>query len=298
MMKSEQQQQQQRWSEVDVQPLGNVSPFADPNWYHTFHSPYYTDSHRRLQKHVRAYFDKEILPYCEDWEREGLVPDEVMQRHAKLGYVAAGIYPPPSDFMGNIQLPDGISPRDWDAFHDMILIDEVARCGYLGVIWGLTCGNAIGCPPLINYGTHEQKEKFLPDILSGKKRTCLAVTEPDAGSDVAGITTTAEKSDDGKCYIVNGSKKWITNGIWADYCTAAVRTGGNGAKGISALILPLDLPGVERRKIQNSGVNASGSTYIEFDNVQVPVENLLGKENEGFKIVMSSKPFPSFDYMG
>ena len=212
-----------------------------------------------------------------------------MQKHARLGYVAAGIFPPPSEYMEEIRLPGGISPSDWDAFHDMIVIDEVARCGYLGVIWGLTCGNAIGCPPLINFGTAEQKAKFLPDILSGKKRTCLGVTEPDAGSDVAGLTTTAQKSDDGKFYVVNGAKKWITNGIWADYCTAAVRTGANGARGISALVIPLDLPGVERRKIQNSGVNASGSTYIEFDNVRVPVDNLLGNENEGFKIIMSSK---------
>ena len=163
-----------------------------------------------LQKEVRAYFDSEIIPHCEDWEREGRVPDDVMQKHARLGYVAGGIYPPPSRYMGDIRLPGGIRSEDWDAFHDMILIDEVARCGYLGVIWALTCGNAIGCPPLINYGTPEQKVKFLPDIMTGRVRTCLAVTEPDAGSDVAGLTTTAQKSEDGKYYLVNGAKKWIT----------------------------------------------------------------------------------------
>jgi alkylation response protein AidB-like acyl-CoA dehydrogenase len=110
-----------------------------------------------------------------------------------------------------------------------------------------------------------------------------------AGSDVAGLQTTAKKSADGKHYIVNGQKKWITNGIWADYCTAAVRTGGPGANGISALIIPLkNYPGVTTRKQSNSGVNASGSTFIEFDDVEVPIENLLGKENQGFKIVMSN----------
>lgn len=110
-----------------------------------------------------------------------------------------------------------------------------------------------------------------------------------AGSDVAGLTTTAKKTPDGKYYIVNGQKKWITNGIWADYCTAAVRTGGPGAAGISALIIPVkNHPGVTTRKQSNSGVNASGSTFIEFDDVKVPVENLLGKENEGFKIIMSN----------
>jgi alkylation response protein AidB-like acyl-CoA dehydrogenase len=107
-----------------------------------------------------------------------------------------------------------------------------------------------------------------------------------AGSDVAGITTIAERKGDK--YIVNGAKKWITNAIFADYCTAAVRTGGEGRNGISALIIPLKAAGVTCKKIENSGVSASGSTYIEFDDVEVPVENLLGRENEGFDIIMSN----------
>ena len=107
-----------------------------------------------------------------------------------------------------------------------------------------------------------------------------------AGSDVSGIRTTAKRSGDK--YIVNGAKKWITNGIWADYVTAAVRTGGPGRNGISLLIIPLDVKGVTRRRMENSGVNASGSTYIDFDDVHVPVENLIGVENQGFKYIMSS----------
>lgn len=103
---------------------------------------------------------------------------------------------------------------------------------------------------------------------------------------MAGILTTAERK--GNNYIVNGSKKWITNGLFADYCTAAVRTGGDGRNGISALIIPLKRRGVTCRKIENSGVSASGSTFIEFDNVEVPVANLLGEENRGFDIVMSN----------
>lgn len=100
----------------------------------------------------------------------------------------------------------------------------------------------------------------------------------------------------GNHYVVNGAKKWITNGLWADYCTAAVRTGGPGRKGISFLIIPLAAKGVTRRRMENSGVNASGSTYLEFDDVQVPVENLIGTENEGFKYIMSSKLIRSFTF--
>ena len=107
-----------------------------------------------------------------------------------------------------------------------------------------------------------------------------------AGSDVAGLVTSATKS--GNDYLVNGAKKWITNGIWADFCTAAVRTGGPGRSGLSLLIIPLNSKGVTRKKMENSGVKASGSTYIEFDDVRVPRENLVGEENRGFQYIMSS----------
>lgn len=200
--------------------------------------------------------------------------------------MAVSVFPLAAEYLDGQTLPAGIDPAEWDGFHDLIVIDEIARCGYLGVIWALSCGNSIGAPPLINYGTPEQKRKFLPDMYKGKTRFCLGVTEPDAGSDVAGITTTAERRGD--VYIVNGAKKWITNGMFADYTTAAVRTGGSGRKGISALVIPLKAQGVTCRKLDNSGVHASGSTYIEFDDVEVPVANLLGKENAGFDIIMSN----------
>ncbi|KAF4461511.1 acyl- dehydrogenase NM domain [Fusarium albosuccineum] len=259
-------------------------PFADPLWLTRGTSPYYGESHRRLQKEVRAYVDEHIAPFCDEWERKGVVPPEVHKRHAELGYTAVAPFPMASGHLQGQRLPADIPPQEWDGFHDLVVIDELARCGYLGIVWALGCGNSIGLPPVIQFGNQEQKQRFLPDVLSGKIRFCLAVTEPDAGSDVAGLTTTAERQ--GNKYIVNGAKKWITNGIFADYCTAAVRTGGDGTSGISALIVPLKAPGVTCKKIENSGVEASGSTYIEFDNVEVPVTNLLGQENKGFPIIM------------
>ncbi|KAK5989571.1 Acyl-CoA dehydrogenase AFT10-1 [Cladobotryum mycophilum] len=261
-------------------------PFADPLWLSRGISPYYNNSHRQLQKETRAYVDAHILPFCEQWERQGSIPPEAFAEHARRGYMATAVYPLAKDYLLGQRLPGNVAPKEWDGFHQMIVLDEVARCGYLGVVWGLTGGNAIGAPPLVNHGNEQQKQQFLPSILSGKTRFCLAITEPDAGSDVAGITTTAERKGDK--YIVNGAKKWITNGMFADYCTTAVRTGGKGRSGISALIIPLDAPGVTRRKMENSGVYASGSTYIEFDNVEVALSNLIGRENHGFEIIMSN----------
>ncbi len=195
----------------------------------------------------------------------------------------------PSLEKSGLQLPAGIAPEKWDNLHNVIVIDELMRLP-LGVNWGLGGGNGIGGPPLVNWGTEELKREILPDVYLGKKRMCLGVTEPTAGSDVANIKTTAVLSSDGEHYIVNGSKKWITNGIWADYCTCISRTGDaeSGAGGISVILLPLNLPGVERRKLQNSGVNASGSTLLTFDDVKVPRKYLLGKENQGFMVVMTN----------
>ncbi|KAL5317007.1 hypothetical protein ACEPPN_016060 [Leptodophora sp. 'Broadleaf-Isolate-01'] len=265
----------------------DMAPFAEPLWHTRPTEVYYNDSHRRLRDTVRAYISENISPNCAEWEEQGFVPKDVLLEHSLRGYTAVTVNPAAiAPYIGNIKLPGGIQPEQWDAFHDLVCIDEIARCGYLGVIWALGCGDAIGLPPVINFGTEAQKREFLPKVIQGQSRFCLAVTEVEAGSDVANIATTAERKGD--VYVVNGAKKWITNGIWATHCTAAVRTGGPGKGGISALIIPLTSKGVSRRKILNSGVAASGSTYIEFDDVEVPVSNLLGKENQGFKIIMSN----------
>ncbi|TVY35132.1 Acyl-CoA dehydrogenase [Lachnellula occidentalis] len=267
--------------------LASTTPFAEPLWYSRGKSVYYDSSHERLRKAVRAYVDEKITPNCAEWETQGFVPKEVLEEHSKRGYTAVAINPAAiSSHMGNIKLPGDIEPQKWDGFHDLICIDEIARCGYLGVIWALGCGDSIGCPPVVNFGSDAQKKAWLPSVINGESRFCLGVTEVDAGSDVANISTVAERRGD--FYIVNGAKKWITNGMWATHCTAAVRTGLPGKNGISALVIPLNSKGVSRRKIINSGVAASGSTYLEFDDVEVPVSHLIGEENKGFKIIMSN----------
>ncbi|TVY90837.1 Acyl-CoA dehydrogenase, partial [Lachnellula willkommii] len=256
--------------------FGSPIPYAEPLWYSRNLTPHYNDSHRKLRAAVRKYIDEEILPYAFEWESAG----KAFKRHAELGYLA-GV-----TGLSHVTLPGNILVHEWDSWHTLILTDEMSRVGYTGVLWGLGGGNGIGVPPIVNFGTQAQKDKFLPGVANGTIRFCLGITEPDAGSDVANIKTTAVRKGD--IYIVNGFKKWITNGTWADYVTAAVRTGGKGASGISVLIIPLKVSGVSTRQMHNSGVGASGSTFITFDDVRVPISNLIHKENRGFEVIMSN----------
>lgn len=200
--------------------------------------------------------------------------------------------PLPVEWLKRLEIHEilGLKVEDYDYIHNAIYTDEMNRSGLTGPPGSLTVGMSFGVPPLIKFGSKALQEKFLPDALTGKVRYCIAITEPDAGSDVANIKTTAVKSKDGKHYIVNGTKKWITNGIWSQYASMAVRTGGAGAGGLSMLVVPLKgCEGVTMRRLKVGGQISAGTTFIELDDVKVPVENLIGEEGMGMKYIMVCK---------
>ena len=239
-------------------------------------------THAALRAEVREWFEDQIEPYVTEWDESKKIPDSIYKQMGERGYL--------SGLMGMKHYPTeltkhrvkSVDPKDWDLFHEMLITDELSRSGSGGLVWNLIGGFGIGCPPLAHYGSPELVQRILPGILDGDKRICLAITEPDAGSDVANLTCEAKLSEDGKHYIVNGEKKWITNGIWADYFTTAVRTGGPGMGGVSLLVIERG-EGVSTRRMDCQGVWSSGTTYITFEDVKVPVENLIGKENQGFR---------------
>ncbi|PGH10483.1 hypothetical protein AJ80_07526 [Polytolypa hystricis UAMH7299] len=267
-----------------IEPFGNGAPWSEPAWYNALESPYYNDSHRRLRKFVRDYVEENILPFEEEWEEAGGVPPEETVKYARAGFTFQDM---PREYRGDLPLPAGIPDEEWDIFHFMVMSDELCRVN-VGVSSGLSGGSIIGAPPIVRFGTEEQKRKWLPGIFTGEVRHCLGVTEPTGGSDVANLKTIATKTADGKYYIVNGHKKWITSCMHATHMTTAVRTGGPGSKGVSVLVIPTDAPGFRRRIIKNSGVEASLSTWVDLENVKVPVENLIGVENNGFPTLMSN----------
>ena len=251
-----------------------------------YHSPYFNETHAALRNEVREWVESEIEPYVTEWDEAKRVPEEIYKQMGQRGYLAGllGVKFPTEYAPTTVK---SVSPDKWDLFHEMLVTDEISRTGSGGFVWNLIGGFGIGCPPVMKFGSKALKDRIMPGILAGDKRICLAITEPDAGSDVANLTCEAKLSEDGKHFIVNGEKKWITNGIWSDYFTTAVRTGGPGMNGVSLLLIERG-EGVSTRRMDCQGVWSSGTTYITFEDVKVPVENLLGKQNQGFRVIMTN----------
>ncbi|KAK3320132.1 acyl-CoA dehydrogenase/oxidase [Cercophora scortea] len=270
-------------------------PFSDPPWLQGLPSAHFTDSHRKWQATIRPLIQRLLHDQAVEWEQAETVPAHVFADFAAANLLVASLPAPlPVDWLKRVgihELPGGLRVEDFDTMHNYIFGDEMVRSGLVGPGGSLTTGFAFGIPPIIKFGDRQMQERFLPELLTGKKRCCIAITEPDAGSDVAGVTTAAVRSECGKFYVVNGTKKWITNGIWSDYATMAVRTGppGSGAAGLSLLIVPLKgHPGVSMRRLKVGGQISAGTTYIELDDVRVPAENLIGKEGHGMRYIMTN----------
>ncbi len=237
--------------------------------------------------------DKHLLPNAMEWEREETVPDHLFETFAKANMLVPNLPAPlPVEWLKKLGVHDilgVVKVEEWDYLHTGIYVDEINRSGLGGPPASVTVGMAFGVPCVIKFGNKALQDRFLPDALLGKKRWCIAITEPGAGSDVANIATTATKSEDGKHYVINGTKKWITNGIWSDYAAMAVRTGGPGPSGLSMMVVPLKgYPGVNMRRLKVQGQISAGTTFIELDDVKVPVENLLGEEGMGMRYVMTN----------
>lgn len=232
-----------------------------------------TPDHHAWRDQLRRFFDAEVMPYAADWDEAGDTPDALLTKAADMGIIGLGY---PEEFGGT---SDGI-----DIWHKNILNEELARLGVGGIGASLMV-HGIGLPPVIKFGQDEIKNIVAPAVIKGEKRISLGITEPGAGSDVAQIATTGVR--DGDHYVVNGSKTFITGGMKANWVTTAVRTGGEGKRGISTLLIPTDAEGFSRTELdKKQGWWASDTATLYFDNVRVPVVNLIGEENQGFSVIM------------
>ncbi len=237
---------------------------------------YFSKAHDMVRGEVRQFVRKEVLPFIDEWEEACEFPRELYQKAGERDILGTGY-------------PEDCGGTPGDVFFQIAVIEELMRAGSAGLVVGLTSLN-ISVPPIVKFGTPEQKERFVKPIIKGKRIAALGITEPDAGSDVANIQTMAVR--DGNHYIVNGSKTFITSGVRADQVTCAVRTGGEGGNGISALVIEKDTPGFTvSEKLKKTGWWVSDTAQLFFDNCRVPAENLIGEENKGFQVFMANFQF-------
>ena len=238
-------------------------------------NPHMREEHEAWRTQLRRFVDTEIMPYAEQWDEDGHIPIELWPKAAEVGLLGLGY---PEAFGG---ISEGI-----DSWHNWITNEELARIGVGGIPASLMV-HGIGLPPVINWGSEAMKQAVAPSVIAGEKHIALGITEPGGGSDVANLSTTAER--DGDHFIVNGSKTYITGGMRANWVSTAVRTGGEGPGGVSMLLIPTDAEGFSRTALdRKQGWWASDTATLYFDNVRVPVENLIGEENKGFLVIMTN----------
>ena len=233
-------------------------------------SPFYSAEHEAFRETVRRFVAAEIEPYAAAWDEAETFPRELYEKAAKIGLLQLGF-------------PAAYGGIEADVFYRIIAAQELARAGAGGISAGLN-SHTIGAPPIAFAGSDALKARVLPGVLSGREISALAITEPDAGSDVANLKTRAKR--DGGHYVVDGTKTFITSGMRADWYTVAVRTGGAGKGGISLIVIARDTPGFSRTPLKKMGWWSSDTATLYFENCKVPADHLVGEENGGFALIM------------
>ncbi len=234
--------------------------------------PPFTEEHEQFRAVIRRFVAAELAPRAAEWEQARSFPDDVFRRLAELGYLGLKF---PAQYGG-----------DDDIVADAVFAEELSRCGSGGLAAGIGAHVGIALPPIARFGTEQQKQRYLVPGIRGERIAALAITEPDAGSDVASIRTHARKVDGG--WLVNGAKTFITGGVRAHALVTAVRTSaGGGHHGISLMIVDRG-PGVVSTPLQKLGWHASDTAEISLHDVFVPEENLLGTEHHGFYLIMAN----------
>jgi acyl-CoA dehydrogenase len=236
--------------------------------------PPFTEEHEELRQALRRFIEKELRPHAEEWEEARWFDNGVFPKMAEYGYLG-------------LKYPEEYGGQGGDYLHEAVMCEEMSRVGSGGTAAGIGAHVNIATPPIWKFGTEDQKDRYLRPAIAGQKIGALGITEPDAGSDVASIRTKAERVDGG--YVVNGAKTYITNGVRCDFLVCAVKTTQEGGHhGLSFLIVDTDQPGYKASKLEKMGWHASDTGDIALEDVYVPDTNLLGREHEGFYLIMAN----------
>lgn len=236
--------------------------------------PQFTEEHDIFRRQLRSFVEKELLPHAETWEREQLFPREVFTMLGEQGVFG-------------VRYGEELGGSGGDIWHTAVVCEELPRSRMAGLTMAMLVQSDMATPIIGEIGTQEQKEEFLMPAIRGEKIAALGVSEPGAGSDVAGIRTVAKK--DGDDYVISGQKTWITNGTRADFITLAARTSDDRYGGISLFMFPTNTPGFSvGRKIEKAGNHCSDTAELFFDECRIPKRYLLGEEGHGFYYIMQN----------
>jgi len=235
----------------------------------------FKEEHQIFRQQVRTFVENELVPKVDQWEEEKLFPNSVFKRAGELGILGA-------------HYPEDVGGGGGDFWMSVVKSEELARCGSAGVTMGLLVQADMATPVINDLGSREVKDEFLAPAIRGDKIAALGVTEPGAGSDVAGLRTTARAVGDE--YVINGSKTFITNGTRADFVTLMVKTDPDaGHSGISIIVCPTDVKGFGiSKKLEKAGNWSSDTAELFFEDVRVPKRYLLGQEGMGFVYLMQN----------
>lgn len=237
-------------------------------------SPYFNQDHEIFRQTVRQYIETEVKPNAAKWEADERIPKEVWKRMGDLGFLG-------------INHEEAYGGTNQDFFYSVAYLEEIARAGMGGYAAAIGVHQYMSTAHMLKVGSEDLKQRFLTKAISGEYWGALGITEPFAGSDVANIRTTAKR--EGDYYIINGSKTFITNGVFADFVTVACKTTPDaGAAGISLIVVEKGTPGFTATQLKKIGWHSSDTGELAFDNVKVPVANLVGEENMGFYYIMDS----------
>jgi alkylation response protein AidB-like acyl-CoA dehydrogenase len=238
----------------------------------------FEDEHEMFRQAYRAFLDREMVPRVDEWDRAGIVSRDVWKSAGANGFLAFGI---PEAYGG---------PGVDDFRYNLVVLEECCKANVFAAVTGMSLHNDVTLPYFLRYTDDEQKARWLPGMATGELITAVAMTEPGMGSDLAGMSTTAIR--DGDTYVVNGSKTFITNGINSDLVIVAVKTDPSQRhKGMSLLIVERGMAGFERgRNLEKIGMHCQDTAELFFDDVRVPVANLLGEEGTGFTMLVNNLP--------
>ncbi len=234
---------------------------------------YFTAQHEELRQSVRRFVETELAPHAQEWEDAAYFADWVFPRMGELGFLG-------------LHYPTEYGGQGGDYFASVVLSEEMARCRCGGLGMAVAVQTDMATPPILKFGTEEQKQRYLVPSITGEKVACLGITEPNAGSDVQNVQTWAKP--DGDDWIINGSKIFITNGIRADFITLVARTDrGRGFEGVTLFLVDADTPGfVRSRKLEKVGMLASDTAELAFEDMRVPGDAVLGEVGQGFYNIM------------